>query len=612
MFVHCLRAQKNKKFQWNGSNVKSAVHRVGSIIAAALRASLLYAVVLLLGIAATPNLAQAQFDPGAIERQQQLLERQQLDLLRQDQERAIRALPAPGGTDLRAVQPEVKAPADVSATCREIHEIRIVGQVRALSATLQPELQKKYANHCLGVVEIEAILAAITKDYIDQGYITTRAYLAAQDLKSGVLEVTVVEGTVERFELQQSGSTAKTVSMRGAFPVSPGELLNLRDLEQGIDQINSLGSNNATLDVQPGTQPGQSVVVVKNQASLPVHLFLSGDNLGQSSTGKTSASATLLLDGLLGWNELLSFTRRQTMPMDGAHNSVSSALRAVLPFGYNTFTYDVSESSYVNVLTLPSGNTLAATGETLSQSLGIDRVVYRDQASRATLSGRINTQRTKSWFGGEYLDVSSRTLSTLDLGADFFTQVGGGIANARLGYVRGLSILGALRDTPGLADDLPHAQFQKYTLDLGYNRNFEAGKQNLQWSTQFSGQYALDTLYGSQQVLIGGPSSVRGPLGNSLSGDSGFYVRNELSWFWRVPSHTTAALGGRAYVGYDFGHVSNRAPGVISGAMSGITLGTTVQWGALNLDVFAARTLHVPSPMKPEVVRVGVRMSYSL
>src|SRR5690606_32109328 len=102
-------------------------------------------------------------------------------------------------------------------------------------------------------------------------------------LRSGVLEITVVEGTLERMELQQSGRNWPKPLLGLAFPVRPGELLNLRDLEQGIDQLNSLGSNNATLDIQPGSEHGQSVVVVKNQARRPIHLFTSADNLGQPS-----------------------------------------------------------------------------------------------------------------------------------------------------------------------------------------------------------------------------------------------------------------------------------------------------------------------------------------
>ena len=554
--------------------------------------------------------AWGQAGVGNLEAQSQILQRQQLDLLRADQERALQALPPPGGVDLRQVIPSVPdVTPDVS--CRDIHEVIIVGDTASLPRNLPQQIQADYGGRCLGVDDIEAVLATITKRYIEQGHITTRAYLAAQDLRSGTLEITVVEGTIESFELQQQGSNVAKPLLRGAFPVSPGALLNLRDLEQGIEQINSLSSNNATLDIQPGSLPGKSVVVVRNEATRPVHLFTSVDNQGQPSTGKESASATLSLSGVLGLNELIALTHRRTVPDHDSRHATATAARVVVPVAYTTLSYDISESKYLVTLRLPSGMPLEAEGTTLTQSLGVDHVVYRDQARRVSVFSRLSSQRTRSWLGGEFLEISSRKLSTFEAGANLFTQMGGGLANGRFSYVRGIKLMGALQDQPNLPSDYPHAQFEKYTLDVGYLKPFSLGSRPLEWSTQFSGQYSPDTLYGSQQMLLGGASSVRGALVNTLSGDNGYFWRNEIALPWRA---TTAGpdMVGRLYVGYDIGRVSNHARGVPSGTMTGLTLGTNVQWGPVNLDVFASRTLKIPTPFEPEAVRIGVRLSYSL
>lgn len=91
--------------------------------------------------------------------------------------------------------------------------------------------------------ELEAILAALTKNYVDRGYVTTRVCLPAQDLQTGVLEIRAIEGTIERFELQQTGRPDSSTWVRGAFPAKPGD------------------------------KPGESVVVVRSQASFPVALY---------------------------------------------------------------------------------------------------------------------------------------------------------------------------------------------------------------------------------------------------------------------------------------------------------------------------------------------------
>ena len=564
---------------------------------------------LCIGAGLCPGGAQAQVNPAAALRQNGIIERQQQDRLREEQERALPQPGAPGGTDLRAIVPQVAVP-DMGATCRNIDEIRISGDA-LLGQAERSAIVRDYAGRCLAASDLEAILAALTKRYIERGDITTRAYLPAQDLRSGTLQIAIVEGTIERFELQASGRTANAVNLDGAFPAKPGDRLNLRDLEQGIDQLNSLSSNDAALDVQPGSQPGQSVVLVRNQAALPVHLFATYDNLGTPATGKEAASATVSFDGLLGLNELIAVTRRQSVPHDGDHNADSTALRAVLPWGYNTFTFDASQSQYVNVLNLPSGTQLASEGTTATQSLGAERVVYRDQASRLSLATHLTAQDTRSFLGGEYMGVGSRKLTTLDIGGAGFMQAAGGILNGRVAYVRGLKALDALDDMDALPAAYPHAQFGKLVLDAGYGRRFALGSQALQWNSQFSAQHSGDTLYGTQQFLIGGASSVRGSLENVLSGDSGWFIRNDVGLPWQM-TLGGEAVGARVYAAYDFGTVHNNAPGVPEGSMSGVALGFALQWRGVSLDFFASRAAHLPSWMPSEGTLYSVRLSAAL
>lgn len=102
--------------------------------------------------------AQAQIAPGALDRQNQLIERQQQELLRQEQERALPQRPPPGGTDLRTIEPKVSVP-DIGAPCRDIREIRIGGASR-LPEDVRTAITRDHEGRCLGAAELEAILAA--------------------------------------------------------------------------------------------------------------------------------------------------------------------------------------------------------------------------------------------------------------------------------------------------------------------------------------------------------------------------------------------------------------------------------------------------------------------
>lgn len=537
-------------------------------------------------------------------RRDQLIENQQLDRLQEDRERALRAVPPPDGADLDAVAPAVTAPA-IDVPCREIREIRLNGDAQRVPADVRAHIEQAFAGRCLGVAELEAILALLTRSFIERGYVTTRAYLPAQDLRAGTLTVTVVDGVIERYDVDSNRPRA--IWPRGVFPANPGQLLNLRDLENAIEQINRLASNDARLELRPGSAPGQTVVVVRNRAARPLHLQASLDNMNPAATGRNSLSATLTADSLLGANELFALTRRQSVfPLEGGHRAEATAFYAQMPYGYNQFSMQIARSGYVNTVTLPSGRTLKVEGRTDVVAMGAERVVHRGQFSKLQLSARLTMQTGKTWVAGQALRVSSRDFTFLDVGVQGSTAVLGGSLAGRFGLVQGLAALGAYHDPPGLPKDAPHAQFSKLTLMFGYGRRIGIAGRTLVVSSQWNGQYAGDTLYGTQQILIGGPSSVRGFLNHTLAGDHGYYVRNELSLPWQAAAWN---VRGRLYAGLDWGTVINRAAGIPSGALTGTAVGLAMTWKRVSLDASASRAVRTPYPRMREGTLFGLRLT---
>ena len=71
----------------------------------------------------------------------------------------------------------------------------------------------------LGVNRINLLLRRLTRAYIDRGYITTRVYLGRQNLASGTLDVTVVQGKIE--DIRINGEKPKSErGLRLAFPTA--------------------------------------------------------------------------------------------------------------------------------------------------------------------------------------------------------------------------------------------------------------------------------------------------------------------------------------------------------------------------------------------------------
>lgn len=553
-------------------------------------------------------LAQTPADLEAARRQSEVLQRQEQERLRQDIERAQPPERQPQGIDTRSLVPKTDASA-AGAGCHTIREIAIAGAPR-LPDSVRSELKARYIDRCLGVAEIEEILGEITKAYILRGYIAARAYLPAQNLSSGRLEIVVVEGEVGSILIQDGGKNS--VSKGNAFPLVEGRVLNLRDLEQGIEQINRLSSNNASMDVQPGEKPGESVVVIRNEPRFPLHFSLSYDNQGTPSTGRHQTGLTLSYDNPLGFNDFVTVTHRESTPGDDRLRfSGSDSVTYSIPFGYSTASLGWSKSKYASTIALPSGLDLLSTGDTTTSFIKLDRVVYRDQTNRATLGATLTTKDSRNYLNDQYLQVSSRDLTVLDLDGSLSTRLLGGVLMIDAGLAQGLDTLGALSDAPNLPDTAPHAQFRKYKLGVNYQYPFAVFGQEASFSSQFAGQYAEDVLYGSEQMLIGSLYTVRGFVRNTLSGDHGYYWRNELST--RVPLRFgDQTISARAFIGLDYGEVSNRAPGAVQGRISGGAFGISASWRGATWEWFQTRPLSGPSWMTLESAQTWFRVSFSM
>lgn len=552
--------------------------------------------------------AQTPADVEAARRQAETLQRLEQERLRQDVERARPPERAPEGIDTRSLAPKPDA-SSAGSGCHVIREIVIVG-ARRLDASVPEMLKARFVGRCLGVAEIEEILGEITRAYILKGYVAARAYLPAQNLSSGRLEIMVVEGAVSSIRIEDGGRSS--ISKGNVFPGIEGRALNLRDLEQGIDQINRLASNNAQLDILPGDKAGESVIVIRNEPRRPFHFNVGYDNQGDPSTGRHQTGATFSFDNPLGFNDFIAVTHRESTPGDEERKySGSDSFLYNIPFGYSTLTLGKSRSRYVSTILLPSGLDMKSSGNSTISFAKLDRVVYRDQATRLTVSATLTTKESKNYLADQLLQVSSRDLTLLDLDASLATRVGGTALQVDAGIAQGLDAFGALSDPSGLPATVPRAQFLKYKLGANLTLPFTLASHDAMFTSQISSQYSEKVLYGSEQLLIGSLYTVRGFLRNTISGEKGYFWRNELSMRFPVNLGETP-IAGRAFLAYDLGEATSRAPGTPSGRLTGCAFGFSVAWKGATWEWFHARPLSGPAWMNLESPQTWFRVSFAM
>ncbi len=546
---------------------------------------------------ASPALALTPADIERANQESQRIQREQSLQQQNDTDEQLRSRHSSSHIDI----PAPPKPHGKGEGCRNIQHINIIDAPH-MSARKKSAILKKFENHCLGVDEIQSLMGEVTAYYIDKGYATTRAYLPQQDMSGGTLTIQVVEGKVEKIRLKEGDKGSLLIP--GVFPWVQGDVLNIRDIEQGLDQINRLSSNNATMDIVPGAKVGESIIVVNNTPGKRWHINTEVDNYGTRGTGREQGGVTASFDDLLGLNEFYSFNKKKSFPFNDRNTQSSSGSALVsVPFGYFTLTGGYSDSNYDSQLVTPSALTVHLNGDSHSWYTTLDRLVYRDRDSKVNVSATLTNKETNNYVAGSRLAISSRTLTVLDLGVTGSTVINGGITNLGFGYSRGLKALGALEDLSGIPGSAPRAQFDKLTASGSYYYPFKFHNENMSISTAVTAQYALDTLFGSEQFSVGGIYSVRGFYEESLANDDGILVRNDLSLTRTIhqPFGPFAPdMLFKPYLALDAGAVGSQNDKTPAGTLVGGAAGFTLAMGAASFDIYAGHPIVAPHGMNNE------------
>lgn len=557
---------------------------------------LLLICILVLAVLAGPGIVMGAPVDEAIRQQQQLQqqeEQRRLELERRHREELEKA---PSGQELPPQKPTEKTEPE---SCFEVRTIEFSGMTLLGAREIAP-IKAKYQGHCLTITDINNLVRDVTNLYIQKGYVTTRVAVPQQDLSSGILRLQVVEGKVEKIEFKEGDGRPR--ELKGAMPGLEGEVLNLRDIEQGLDQLNRLPSNNATMKLLPGSKPGGTKVAVENKRSKTWRISAGMDNSGQESTGRNQYLLSLGKDNLFGINDLLNVYLNgdvEKLFSDERQRGSTWNLFYSVPYGYWTFSGSVSYYEYRTDIK-GGGLTYSSAGDTTTTSLTVDRVLSRDKDSKTSLGMGLTVRDTQNYFAGDKLAATSQVLSALSVSLARYTRLLGGMASAQAGFSQGVPILGAKRDR-NPSPDTPRAQFSKVTLSASYYRPFNLGETRFSWSTRASGQWAPHTLYSAERISIGSRYTVRGFDEDSLSGDIGGYVRNELALL--LPSGPQSSsfrkrwVGDLAfYAGYDAG-VIRRDPKEAEeqGSLQGAVLGFRTSGARLVMDMAVSRPLDAPA-----------------
>ncbi len=537
-----------------------------------------------------------------------------LQILRQEQrEQSLRQQAEPQAhVQAEIAQPAaVKLPVDESP-CQTIQRLKLKGEqadrfqwsLKAAHREDDPAL-----GRCLGAQGIAIVMQRVQQAILARGYVTTRVLAEPQDLRGGALVLTLVPGRVRQLIL--SADSNPRARLGNAMPVNAGDLLNLRALEQGLENLKRLPTADADMQIRASettdAQPGDSDVIVRWQQRLPYRLNLSVDDAGTESTGRYQGAVTFSYDHWWTLNDLFYLSYSDTLggSLPGARGSRSGTLHYSLPYRDWLLGFTASEFHFHQSVAGLNGS-IRYSGEGTTQDLALTRLLYRDGRRKFQATVRAWLRESRNFIDDAELSGQHRRTAGWEASVSHRERIADGSLDASFAWRRGTGAFGAQR-APEEAFGEGSSRLEIARADALLSLPFGAAQQNWRYSLGWRAQWNRTPLTPQDRFAIGNRYTVRGFDGESLlTGDRGWLLRQDLGL-------SLGAINSELYVGIDAGAVGGRSTANLPGTrLAGSVLGARGALGKLGWDVFIGRPLHKPEGFRTAGTVAGFLFSLSL
>ena len=520
------------------------------------------------------------------------------------------ALPNPSVSDTESATESTPSTDAVQAQCFTIQSVHLTGVNDTVSsadiAHFQPDLRRALrqvgfvAGNCWGEQHINQLMVTMQNNVIGRGYTTTRILAAPQNLSEGTLVLAVLPGKVRSVRFEQKDAqehTERIAAFHNEFPIRAGELLNLRKIEQGLENLKRVPTAQTDIQIVPTEQLGESDIVVSwQQRTVPFRLTLSADDSGSKSTGRYQGNVTFSADNPLGLSDLFYISYGRALGHVPSQKGIDErtekgasqnfALHYSVPFGNWLWSFNHQSYRYHQAV---AGNYTVYdyNGKSRSSDLGVSRLLYRDAKRKTHVGFKLWQRENRSYIDDAEIEVQRRKTAGWAASLSHKEYWGKATLDAQINYKRGTGMRDALPAPEELFNE-GSSRMKIWTADIGLN--LPMGKQG-KWTldSRWHGQWNKTPLTPLDRLAIGGRYTVRGFDGEmSLSAERGWYWRNELAWQYHA--------GHQIYAALDAGHVAGASAQYLVGRnLMGAAIGVRGQFQkGLNYDIFAAKPIHKP------------------
>lgn len=367
-----------------------------------------------------------------------------------------------------------------------------------------------YENRELAMSQLIEAAEAIQRLYAARGRLAARAFVPAQEVADGVVQISLVEARLGEISISNNRSTDADY-VRGYLSSQEGELVSVAQLERDLRRFNQLHDVNLRAALAPGSVFGTTnfELSVDEPARWQPMAFV--DNAGREDVGLERIGLSVAVASLMGFRDRLALAVNFSEDLDqgtkGGSLSYDFPLNALGTRA--TLTYDRS-----NVVVIGGPiEVLNVRGTAWNAGLNVRHPFLVSPRLRIDAFAAYADKKSNTDFDDvELFSVATKTLS---FGADFQWRHDRGASAMRHQITTDWTGIGGNGD------------FVRYNGDFT-NTSVYAG--NIATTVRARVQLGSEALLPStEQFQIGGIATVRGYDEGLLIGDDGYFLSAEAS-----------------------------------------------------------------------------------
>jgi hemolysin activation/secretion protein len=425
------------------------------------------------------------------------------------------AQPLAPETQQPLVAPSIPEPSTETSQIIQVEKIEVVGSTIFNSEKLN-FITKPYEGRSITLEELRKVADQITQLYLEKGYISSRAVLAAET-NSGVVKIQVIEGSIEKIEIQGTKRLNPNY-VRSRISLGASKPLSTANLE---DQLRLLRSDplldNVEASLRAGSGVGQSILVVRVTEANPFDAGVSVDNYSPPSVGSERLGFNASYNNLTGIGDQLAASYYRTT--QGGANTYDFSYR--VPLNAMNGTLQLRTSTNNNEVIQEPFKSFDIRGESQLYDISYRQPLVRSPREEFALSLGFTVQNGQTFtfagatpFGfGPDKDGNSRT-RVIKFGQDYVVRDIKGAWSLRSLLSLGIGSFDAtINSSP-----IPDGRFFSW---LGQIQRVQKLSDNNLLIAQAEVQITPNGLLPSQQFVIGGGQSLRGYRQNVRAGDNG-------------------------------------------------------------------------------------------